>query len=133
MRGKLYYKPIKLKRSLSMRVEELVSEYLINGYDVIVDNDNELDTKEEWKEKHMKDWVNNGWAMEVKVEDVSDLDEGEPVRARNDKGHYVADDPSTPDVNEAWEGGVAPEEKKETKKKTTKKTTAKKSTKKATK
>ena len=24
------------------------------------------------------------------------------VRARNDKGHYVKDDPSTPDVNEAW-------------------------------
>ena len=81
----------------------------------------------------MKDWVNNGWAMEVKVEDVSDLDKGDPVRARNDKGHYVADDPSTPDVNEAWEGGKAPEEKKETKKKTTKKTTAKKTTKKATK
>ena len=96
--------------------------------------DSIVDTKEEWKEKHMKDWVNNGWAMEVKVEDVSDLDEGEPVRARNDKGHYVADDPSTPDVNEAWEGGEAPEEeKKETKKKTTKKTTAKKTTKKASK
>tara|TARA_S200000501_G_scaffold355155_1_gene376518 strand:+ start:1158 stop:1331 length:174 start_codon:yes stop_codon:yes gene_type:complete len=37
-----------------MRVEELVSEYLINGYDVIVDNDNELDTKEEWKEHACK-------------------------------------------------------------------------------
>lgn len=24
------------------------------------------------------------------------------VRARDDKGHYVSDDPSTPDVNEAW-------------------------------
>ena len=24
------------------------------------------------------------------------------VRARNEKGHYVKDDPSTPDVNEAW-------------------------------
>ena len=24
------------------------------------------------------------------------------VRARDTKGHYVADDPSTPDVNEAW-------------------------------
>jgi len=23
-------------------------------------------------------------------------------RARTEKGHYVADDPSTPDVNEAW-------------------------------
>ena len=25
------------------------------------------------------------------------------VRARTKSGHYVADDPSTPDVNEAWE------------------------------
>jgi len=23
-------------------------------------------------------------------------------RARNERGHYVADDKSTPDVNEAW-------------------------------
>ena len=53
----------------------------------------------------------------------------EPKRARDDKGHYVADDLSTPDVNEAWEGGKAP--KKATKKKSTaKKTTAKKTTKK---
>jgi hypothetical protein len=29
----------------------------------------------------------------------------EPVRARNDEGHYVKDDPSTPEVNEAFEGG----------------------------
>jgi hypothetical protein len=38
----------------------------------------------------------------------------EPKRARNDKGQLIADDPSTPDVNEAWEGGKAP---KTTKKK----------------
>jgi hypothetical protein len=44
-------------------------------------------------------------------------------RARNDKGQLVADDPSTPDVNEAYVGG-----KKPAKKKTTKKTTAKKKT-----
>ena len=47
-------------------------------------------------------------------------------RARTEDGKFVADDPSTPDVNEAWEGGEAP--KKTTKKKTTaKKTTKKKS------
>ena len=28
--------------------------------------------------------------------------EVEVVRARNDKGQLVGDDPSTPDVNEAW-------------------------------
>ena len=32
----------------------------------------------------------------------------EPKRSRNEKGHYIADDPSTPE-NEAWVGGVAPE------------------------
>jgi len=32
----------------------------------------------------------------------------EPVRARDEDGHFVADDPSTPEVNEAWEGGEAP-------------------------
>ena len=29
-------------------------------------------------------------------------------RARNEKGQLKADDPSTPDVNEAWVGGTAP-------------------------
>ena len=29
-------------------------------------------------------------------------------RARNNKGQLMADDPNTPDVNEAWEGGIAP-------------------------
>ena len=38
---------------------------------------------------------------------------------RNKKGQLVGDDPSTTDVNEAWEGGEAP--KKTTKKRTTKK------------
>ena len=31
-----------------------------------------------------------------------------PKRARNTKGQLKADDPSTPDVNEAWESGKAP-------------------------
>ena len=48
----------------------------------------------------------------------AEVEEVEMVRARNEKGHYIADDPSTPDVNEAYEGGKAP-------KKTTKKTTKK--------
>ena len=33
-----------------------------------------------------------------------------PKRARNN-GKLVADNPATPDVNEAWEGGKAPEKK----------------------
>lgn len=34
-----------------------------------------------------------------------------PKRARK-KGKYVADDPSTKNVNEAWVGGRAPKKKK---------------------
>ena len=49
-------------------------------------------------------------------------------RARDNKGHYVADDPNTPDINEAWEGGKAPKKKTKTsaKKKTVKKKTVSK-------
>lgn len=49
-----------------------------------------------------------------------------PKRARNAKGHFKADDPSTPNVNEAWEGGKAPKPKK---KKATRKKKAVKKTK----
>ena len=50
-------------------------------------------------------------------------DELNGVRARDSKGHYVDDDPSTPDINEAYVGGKAP--KKTKAKKTTKKKTSK--------
>ena len=44
--------------------------------------------------------IERGFAEEVKAK-----------RARNAKGHVMADDPSTPDVNEAWEGGKAPKKR----------------------
>ena len=66
------------------------------------------------------------------VDAQAKVDDLNGVRARNDKGQLIGDDPSTPDVNEAWEGGKAPAKKK-TAKKSTKKTTAKKTTKKTTK
>ena len=40
-----------------------------------------------------------------------------PTRARNDKGQLKADDPKTPDVNEAWKGGKSPAKKPAAKKK----------------
>ena len=40
----------------------------------------------------------------------------EPKRARGTKGRYKADDKSTPDVNEAWQGGKAPSKKPKAKK-----------------
>jgi len=39
-----------------------------------------------------------------------------PKRARTKKGTYKGDDKSTPDVNEAWEGGKAPKKKGKKKK-----------------
>jgi len=45
------------------------------------------------------------------IDDVLELIWGykdEPKRARNKKGLFVADDKSTEDYNEAWEGGEAP-------------------------
>ena len=36
----------------------------------------------------------------------------EANRARGKKGKFIADDPNTPDVNEAWVGGKAPKKKK---------------------
>jgi len=38
----------------------------------------------------------------------------EPVRARDESGHFIADDPSTPE-NEAWVSGVAPKTSRKSK------------------
>tara|TARA_B100001093_G_C26319361_1_gene796970 strand:+ start:361 stop:597 length:237 start_codon:yes stop_codon:yes gene_type:complete len=60
--------------------------------------------------------------------------EKKEVRARNDKGHYVADDKSTPDVNEAYTTKRVlkntPKKKKAVKKKIAIKKVAKKKAKK---
>ncbi len=95
-----------------------------------------VESSESWQEDVMNKFVENGWAMEVKVDSVDetvDLESEvkEVKRARNEDGTLKGDDPSTPDVNEAWEGGKAPKKKSTAKKKTTKKKTTKKTTKKA--
>lgn len=36
------------------------------------------------------------------IEEIKEQLVPKKVRARNDKGHLIGDDPSTPDVNEAW-------------------------------
>ena len=40
------------------------------------------------------------------------MGEASGVRARNAKGHYVADDPKTPNVNEAYVDGKKPKRKR---------------------
>ncbi len=34
-----------------------------------------------------------------------------PTRAKDEEGKFIGDDKSTPDINEAWEGGYAPKKK----------------------
>ena len=104
-----------------------------HGTEIKLYRHNEIvDSKESWQEDVMKTFVENGWAIEVKLDSVDENVEVEAEvkeikRARNDKGQLIGDDLSTPDVNEAWEGGKAP--KKTTAKKTTKKKTTKKASK----
>ena len=106
---------------------ELGSEVKLYKHDEVIE------TEESWQEEVMEAFVENGFAMEVKMDSAdqsadieAEVKEEEPVkRARNEKGQLMGDDPDTPDVNEAWEGGKAPV-KKTTKKKTTKKSTKKK-------
>ena len=67
-----------------------------------------------WKEALARNFVVAGLAREVKVTAPT---ETKAVRARNDDGTLKADDPSTPNVNEAWEGGEAPKKRGRPKKK----------------
>ena len=48
-----------------------------------------------WLPKSYHDTIKKFWQNVRGVEDKK-------VRARTEKGHYVADDKSTPDVNEAY-------------------------------
>ena len=78
-----------------------------------------VDGDEPWKEELMQTFMANGWAVEVKVDapkEVAEEPETEMVRARNEDGSFKADDPETPDVNEAWEEKPVEEVKKTTKK-----------------
>jgi len=60
------------------------------------------------KERGYGDWISRDDS--VSISDILDfvngsvaeeVEETEMVRARNEKGHYIADDPDTPE-NEAW-------------------------------
>lgn len=51
------------------------------------------------------------------VDAQAKVDDLNGVRARNDKGQLVGDDPSTPNINEAYKSGKAPKKKAAAKKK----------------
>ena len=42
------------------------------------------------------------WAFSKSAESKNESEEYEVIRARDEKGQYVGDDKSTPDVNEAY-------------------------------
>ena len=80
--------------------------------------------KEEVLEKAIKDAevVLEKFDKELGVRKLYEATKKAPKRARTKKGRYVADDKSTPDINEAWEGGKAPTKKAKAKKPAAKKT-----------
>ena len=61
------------------------------------------------KEDSIQEWLE--LTGKVVVSKPKPKSKSKPKRARNKKGHYVPDDPNTPE-NEAWVGGVAPKRKR---------------------
>ena len=62
------------------------------------------------RERGYGDWISKDDSISISdildfvngpVIEEAEVEETEMVRARNDKGHYIADDPTTPE-NEAW-------------------------------
>ena len=62
------------------------------------------------KEKGYGDWISKDDSVSISdildfvngsVTEEVEVEETEMVRARNKKGHYISDDPNTPE-NEAW-------------------------------
>ena len=78
------------------------------------------DSKEEYFQLGTQKVLIRGGTVQMEKEDFENLpeevrkhlEEDKPKRARNKKGQLVGDNPDTPDVNEAYEGGKAPSKKK---------------------
>ena len=71
----------------------------------------ELSNAHDWEKARNANFMERGLAEETKVIKPTETKVSAPTRARNADGTLIGDDPSTPDVNEAWEGGVAPSKK----------------------
>jgi len=70
-----------------------------------------VDVADDDQSAEMDRFVAAGWAIETKVKPAK------KTRARNSDGSFIGDDPSTPDVNEAYTD--KPKKKKATAKKKT--------------
>ena len=75
----------------------------------------ELSANEDWEKARNANFLERGLAEETKVVKPTETKATAPDRARNADGTLIGDDPSTPDVNEAWQGGKAPSKKGKTK------------------
>tara|TARA_R100001510_G_scaffold57735_1_gene67267 strand:- start:8740 stop:9036 length:297 start_codon:yes stop_codon:yes gene_type:complete len=71
----------------------------------------ELSNSEDWEQARNANFIQRGLAEETKVVKPTETKATTPTRARNADGTLIGDDPSTPDVNEAWESGKAPSKK----------------------
>ena len=69
----------------------------------------EYTASEAWEIKVLQGFVNSGLANEIGGNAA--VPETKSKRARAENGRLVSDDPNTPDVNEAWEGGKSPKKK----------------------
>ena len=87
---------------------------------------NDKPVKKQKNEEIIEEAIKSG-EVELDKFETAPVIKAKPKRARTKKGTYVADDKSTPDVNEAWVGGKAPKAKsKKPKQKKTKVTRVKK-------
>lgn len=68
----------------------------------------EIVADEPWKEALIANFIAAGLAQDTKVVKPTEQKVEAAERARNADGTLMGDDPSTPDYNEAWKGGVAP-------------------------
>tara|TARA_B100001250_G_scaffold367463_1_gene349517 strand:- start:621 stop:923 length:303 start_codon:yes stop_codon:yes gene_type:complete len=74
----------------------------------------QAECREQGKEDSIQEWLELTGKVEApapKIVEKKVKKVIKPRRARNGKGHYVADDPSTPE-NEAWVDGTAPKPKR---------------------
>jgi len=77
-----------------------------------------IDSKNKYFGIHKEKTLIKGGSIEITdfnslPESVTEhLVEDKPKRARDKKGQLVGDNPDTPDINEAYEGGKAPTKKK---------------------
>tara|TARA_Y100000310_G_scaffold50181_1_gene46276 strand:+ start:416 stop:718 length:303 start_codon:yes stop_codon:yes gene_type:complete len=90
-----------------MRIKKIVGSNWTKY--VIVDSDTETPIRQETRYLELSDAEERLLVLEKEAKSIN--------RARDDDGHFAADDPATPDVNEAYEGGKAPKKKAPAKKK----------------